>query len=58
MNVIVLQIFVSLGLVILSLVLFAFSFREKTHEHAQRLALLPLADDTTRKPETQRRVEP
>lgn len=56
MSVIALQIFVSFGLVALSLLLFAYSTRQRTHEHAKRLALLPLADDDAaapKKPETQ-----
>lgn len=49
MNVIPLQVFVSLGLVTLSLLLFVFSARQRNFEQAHRLALLPLADDTTPK---------
>ncbi len=48
MNVIVLQVFVSLMLVVSSLVLFAFSVRHRDHEHAERLSLFPLEDDTGR----------
>lgn len=46
MNVIILQVFVSLMLVVSSLVLFAFSVRHRDHEHAERLSLFPLEDDT------------
>jgi hypothetical protein len=45
MNVIVLQVFVSLGLVSLSLILFGYSVAQRDHEHAKRLALFPLDDD-------------
>ncbi|MFO0551283.1 MAG: hypothetical protein U0271_23035 [Polyangiaceae bacterium] len=45
MDVIVLQIFVSLGLVVGSLLLFAFSTKQRDHEHNDRLALLPLDND-------------
>lgn len=58
MNVIVLQVFVSFGLVALSLLLFAYSTRKRTHEHANRLALLPLADDTSPKPPQEPKVDP
>ncbi len=45
MNAIFLTLFVSLVLVLASGLLFGFLFRERTHEHADRLALLPLDDD-------------
>ncbi len=46
MNVVVLQIFVSLVLVASSLVLFVVSVRQKDFDHAERLSLTPLeADD-------------
>jgi hypothetical protein len=45
LNVIVLQVFVSLMLVVGSLVLFAYSMRQRDHEHAERLSLFPLEDD-------------
>lgn len=45
MNAIFLTLFVSLFLVIGSGLLFGFLFRERTHEHADRLALLPLEDE-------------
>lgn len=44
MNAIFLTLFVSLVLVIGSGLLFGFLFRQRTHEHADRLALLPLDD--------------
>jgi hypothetical protein len=40
-----LQVFVSLGLVLGSIVLFAFTCRQRDFDHADRLALLPLDDD-------------
>jgi hypothetical protein len=44
-EVLVLQVFVSLMLVVSSLLLFAKSVRQRDHEHADRLALLPLQPD-------------
>ena len=46
MNVIPLQVFVSLGLVAGALVLFLHSVRSHDFEHADRLSLAPLDDDT------------
>ena len=46
MEVIGLQIFVSLMLVLGSLLLFAWSAKQRDHEHNDRLALLPLENDT------------
>jgi len=48
MNVIYLQIFVSLALVVGSLILFAFSTRQRDVDHADRLALFPIEDEQTR----------
>jgi hypothetical protein len=45
MNVVALQVFVSLMLVAGSLVLFVHSVRQRDHEHADRLSLAPLEDD-------------
>ena len=45
MNVIVMQVFVSLMLVAGSIVLFVHSVRQRDHEHADRLSLAPLEDD-------------
>lgn len=45
MNVMVLQVFVSLMLVLSSVVLFVFTVKSRTFEHADRLSLTPLADD-------------
>ena len=45
MDVLILQVFVSLMLVIGSLLLFLYSVRQRDHEHADRLALFPIALD-------------
>lgn len=42
MEVLSLQVFVSLMLVIGSIILFLFSWRQRDFDHADRLALLPL----------------
>jgi hypothetical protein len=47
LNVIYLQIFVSLALVVGSLLLFAFSTRQRDIDHADRLALFPIEEETT-----------
>jgi hypothetical protein len=47
-NVLVLQVFVSLMLVASSVVLFVYSIRQRDHEQADRLALFPLEDDSAR----------
>jgi hypothetical protein len=54
-EVVVLQVFVSLILVLGSLLLFAHSVKDRNHEHASRLSLLPLeGDDADRKNGTKR----
>jgi hypothetical protein len=45
MEAIFLQIFVSFGLVVGSLLLFAFSTRQREADHADRLALFPIEDE-------------
>lgn len=50
MNVILLQVFVSLMLVAGSVLLFAVSIRYRDHEHADRLSLIPLEDDSASQP--------
>ncbi len=45
MEVVVLQIFVSQLLVVGSILLFAHSVKQREHEHASRLSLLPLDTD-------------
>lgn len=42
MEVLTLQVFVSLGLVASSIALFAFACRQRDFDHADRLALLPI----------------
>ena len=48
MEVLILQVFVSLVLVVSSIVLFAYSARQRDYEHADRLALLPIQEDDAR----------
>jgi hypothetical protein len=45
-EVVILQVFVSLMLVVGSVLLFAFTCRQRDFDHADRLALLPLQDET------------
>jgi hypothetical protein len=45
MEVLILQVFVSLILVVGALLLFGFTMRQRDHEHADRLSLLPLEDE-------------
>jgi cbb3-type cytochrome oxidase maturation protein len=45
MEVAVLLVFVSLVLVLLAVGLFVWSVKSRTHEHIDRLALLPLLDE-------------
>ncbi|MBS2032461.1 MAG: cytochrome oxidase [Deltaproteobacteria bacterium] len=47
MNAIPLMVFVSLMLVCGSLILFGYSVRHRDHQQAERLALLPFADEET-----------
>ncbi len=47
MEVLTLQIFVSLVLVVISILAFASSVRRRDHEHADRLALFPLEEEST-----------
>jgi len=47
-EVLVLQVFVSLMLVSGSVLLFAVTCRRRSFDHADRLALLPLDDEKTR----------
>ena len=50
MEVLILQVFVSLVLVVGSVILFSHSAKQKDHQHAGRLALLPLDADEARRP--------
>lgn len=45
MEAVALTMFVSLCLVACSLLLLAFTLRQRSHEHSDRLALLPMEDD-------------
>lgn len=53
MNVIILQVFVSLILVAGSVLLFVFTVRSRTLEHADRLSLAPLEEDLRTEAPTQ-----
>ena len=46
MEVLILQVFVSLMLVLSSVILFAFTAKNRTFDHADRLALLPVDDES------------
>lgn len=48
MDILILQVFVSLLLVVSSVILFAFTCRQRSFDHADRLALLPLDDHDER----------
>lgn len=54
MEVVTLQVFVSLMLVLGSVLAFAYSVRRRDHEHADRLSLLPIQTDDA----TSTRVDP
>ncbi|MDP3276184.1 MAG: cytochrome oxidase [Deltaproteobacteria bacterium] len=45
MDVVILQAFVSLMIVVSMLLLFAYTLRKRTADHSDRLALLPLQDE-------------
>lgn len=45
MDVLILTAFVSLVLVVAALLFFAWNLRQGTHDHNDRLVLLPLADE-------------
>ncbi len=49
MEVLTLQVFVSLMLVVGSLILFGFTCRQRDFDHSDRLALIPLEDDEKKK---------
>ena len=48
MEVLILQVFVSLGLVTDSVLLFVFAFKQEDFNHGERLALRPLDKDDAR----------
>ena len=45
MDILILQVFVSLLLVVSSVLLFGFTCRQRSFDHSDRLALLPMEDD-------------
>lgn len=45
MDILILQVFVSLLLVVSSVILFGFTCRQRSFDHADRLALLPIDDE-------------
>jgi hypothetical protein len=45
MDIVILQVFVSLLLVVGSVILFGFTCRQRSFDHSDRLALLPMEDD-------------
>ncbi len=45
MEILVVQVFVSLLLVVGGVVLLAYSIKQADHEHADRLSILPLQED-------------
>lgn len=45
MDILILQVFVSLILVVGSVILFGFTCRQRSFDHADRLALLPVEDE-------------
>lgn len=47
MEVLTLQVFVSLGLVVSSIVLFRFACKQRDFDHADRLALMPMEEQET-----------
>ncbi len=58
MEVVTLQVFVSLMLVVGSVLLFAFTCRQRDFDHVDRLALLPLEDGPDPKPSPEQHKEP
>ena len=58
MSVVPLQVFVSLVLVAGSILLLAYSIRHADHEHADRLALLPIDDEPLPAPPEQAPTAP
>jgi cbb3-type cytochrome oxidase maturation protein len=48
MEVLILTVFASLVLAVAALVFFAWNMHQHSHEHIDRLALLPLADEAER----------
>ena len=50
MDILILQVFVSLLLVVSSVILFGFTCRQRSFDHSDRLALLPMEDDGAASP--------
>ena len=50
MNVLILTFFVSIILAVGGIVLYVYGFKAGSHEHLDRLALLPLEDDVFSEP--------
>ncbi|MDD9939453.1 MAG: cytochrome oxidase [Myxococcales bacterium] len=46
MEALILTVFISVGLVAGAVVFFGWNVRQRSHEHAERLALLPLAEES------------
>ena len=51
MEVLIVTLFASVMLVASALVFFAWTLRQRSHEHIDRLTLLPLGDDAPADPE-------
>lgn len=58
MEVLILQVFVSLLLVLSSIVLWAFTHRQRDLEHADRLALLPTEEDAPLRKNATKETQP
>lgn len=58
MNILVMQVFVSLFLVLGSVLLFLFTARQRDFDHADRLALRPLDDDSGKPAEPNEAIAP
>jgi hypothetical protein len=58
MDVLIMQVFVSLCLVLGSVLLFLFTARQRDFDHADRLALLPMNDDEPETPTKDEGAEP
>ncbi len=54
MEILIVQVFVSLLLVTSGVVLLAYSVKQADHEHADRLSILPLEEERTSSPTAER----
>lgn len=52
MEALILTVFVSVVLVLSSIVFFGWNVRQRTHEHSERLALLPLQQEGSQRSES------